>query len=188
VPLVIRLCAIKMENVPGSLFFRCSDTVSLLPGIDPLALFSRRGVGREKRAVPTTIVSLTREVRDRRNEPNGGLVDSQLRASDEHSFIVRVLRARRAPAPSSPSFQVRSLSFQGWGLIDLPLHVAFSPAHPLARRDVPLARARVFGDRALREHERSSGSIHPPLCSVSARPTWVSFHSLSLLTYPYNSG
>jgi hypothetical protein len=39
----------------GSLFFRCTDTVSLLSGIDPLALFSRRGVGREKGAVPTTI-------------------------------------------------------------------------------------------------------------------------------------
>ncbi len=33
---------------------------------------------------------------------------------------------------------------QGWGLIDLPLRATFSPAHPLARRDVPLARARAF--------------------------------------------
>ena len=40
--------------------------------------------------------------------------------------------------PSSPVIS------QGWGLIDLPLRVAFSPAHPLARRDVPLARARAF--------------------------------------------
>ena len=38
------------------------------------------------------------------------------------------------------SFQARSLSLQGWGLIDLPLRAAFSPAHPRARRDVPLAR------------------------------------------------
>jgi hypothetical protein len=30
------------------------------------------------------------------------------------------------------------------------------PAHPLARRDVPLARARVFEDRALHEHRRAS--------------------------------
>jgi hypothetical protein len=65
----------------GSLFFRCSDTVSMLPGIDPLALFSRRGVGREKRAVPATIDVLTRDMRDKRDELKGGLVDSQLRAS-----------------------------------------------------------------------------------------------------------
>ena len=30
------------------------------------------------------------------------------------------------------------------GLFGLPLRAAFSPAHPLARRDVPLARARAF--------------------------------------------
>ncbi len=39
-----------------------------------------------------------------------------------------------------PSSRVIS---QGWGLIDLPLRASFSPAHPLARRDVPLARARA---------------------------------------------
>ncbi len=42
------------------------------------------------------------------------------------------------------SFQARSLSLQGWGLIDLLLRATFSPAHPLPRRDVPLARARGF--------------------------------------------
>ena len=42
------------------------------------------------------------------------------------------------------SLQARSYSLQGWGLIDLPLRATFSPAHPLARRDVPLARARAF--------------------------------------------
>ena len=30
------------------------------------------------------------------------------------------------------------------GLFGLPLRATFSPAHPLARRDVPLARARAF--------------------------------------------
>ena len=86
-----------------------------------------------------------------------------LRASDEHILIVRVLRARRAPGrpyplpPSSPVFS------QGWGLIDVPLRATFSPAHPLARRDVPVAQARVFCDRALREHRRSSGSIPSPV-------------------------
>ena len=35
--------------------------------------------------------------------------------------------------------------FQGdGGLIDLLLRATFSPAHPLARRDVPLARARAL--------------------------------------------
>src|SRR5437773_4430531 len=48
---------------------------------------------------------------------------------------------------------------QGWGLIDLPLRATFSPAHPPARRDVPLARARGVRDRALREHRRSTGPI-----------------------------
>ena len=57
------------------------------------------------------------------------------------------------------SFQARSLCSQGWGLIDLPLRATFSPAHPLARRDMPSARARVFRGRALREHRRSSGPI-----------------------------
>jgi hypothetical protein len=60
-------------------------------------------------------------------------------------------------ATPSP-LQARSLSLQGWGLIDLPLRATFSPAHPLAdifhppyppiasqsiSRDVPLARARA---------------------------------------------
>ena len=48
---------------------------------------------------------------------------------------------------------------QGWGLMDLAPRATFLPAHPLARRDVPSARARVFRGRALREHRRSSGSI-----------------------------
>jgi hypothetical protein len=56
-----------------------------------------------------------------------------------------------APYPTLPSSLVIS---QGWGLIDLPLRTTFSPAHPLARRDVPLSQARVFRDFALREHRR----------------------------------
>ena len=59
---------------------------------------------------------------------------------------------------------VSLVSSQGWGLIDLPLRTNFSPAHPLARQDVPLTRARVFGGHALREQRRSSGSI-PPACA-----------------------
>jgi hypothetical protein len=33
---------------------------------------------------------------------------------------------------------------QGWGLIELPLRATFSPAHPLASRDVLVAQARAF--------------------------------------------
>jgi len=53
---------------------------------------------------------------------------------------------------------------QGWGVIDLPLRAAFSPAHPLACRDMPLALARASRDRALREHRRSSASTPPLFC------------------------
>ena len=70
-------------------------------------------------------------------------------------FLVLILRARRALGTPFPSFQAP----QGWGLIDLLLRAAFSPAHPPAdishppnppialqsiSRDVPLARARAF--------------------------------------------
>ena len=41
------------------------------------------------------------------------------------------------------SFSAAFSSREG-GLFGLPLRAAFSPAHPLARRDVPLARARAF--------------------------------------------
>jgi len=45
----------------------------------------------------------------------------------------------------TPSRQDAPFRGQGrWGLIDLPLRAAFSPSHPLARRDVPLAQARAF--------------------------------------------
>ena len=47
------------------------------------------------------------------------------------------------------SLQARSLSLRGWGLIDLLLRATFSPAHPLARRDVPLARERAFQSSSL---------------------------------------
>mgnify|MGYP007082005540 CR=1 FL=1 len=70
------------------------------------------------------------------------------------------------------SLQACSLSLQGWGLIDLPLRAAFSPSHPLACRDVPLARARGVRDCALREHRRSSGSIPSYLRSASKKGTW----------------
>jgi hypothetical protein len=96
-----------------------------------------------------------RDVRDKRDErdgPNGeGLVDFPLHTSSQ-----------------SPT----SFSRVAWLILECarPSH----PAHPLAddfhppylpiasqsiSRDVPLARARVFGGRALREHRRSSGSI-----------------------------
>src|SRR4029077_18665694 len=48
---------------------------------------------------------------------------------------------RRALDPCDHRF---SAFFLEGGLDDLPLRVFFPPAHPLARRDVPLARAKVF--------------------------------------------
>ena len=57
-----------------------------------------------------------------------------LRASDEHIPIVRVLRVRRAPGRSYPSFQACSLSLQESGLIDLPLRVSRNPDARRARQ------------------------------------------------------
>ncbi len=58
-------------------------------------------------------------------------------------FRDRALHEHRRPS-SLPSLPPSSLVLsQGWGLIDLPLRATFSPAHPLARRDVPLAQARA---------------------------------------------
>ena len=53
----------------------------------------------------------------------------------------------------SPLLQAHSLFLQAWGLIDLLLRATFSPAHPLVRRDVPVAQARPFRGRAFREQE-----------------------------------
>jgi hypothetical protein len=66
------------------------------------------------------------------------------------------LRASSDCYSSKWSLQARSLSLQGWGLIDLPLRATFSPAHPLARRDVPLTQARAvrFSPLALRRAAR----------------------------------
>jgi hypothetical protein len=55
-----------------------------------------------------------------------------------------LLRTLRNHQLSKCSLQACFFFSQGWGLIDLPLRAAFSPAHPRARRDVPLARARAF--------------------------------------------
>ena len=46
-----------------------------------------------------------------------------LRASDEHRFIVRILRARRAPGRPSSSRLAR-FPLQGWELIELPLRAS----------------------------------------------------------------
>ena len=84
---------------------------------------------------PSSLVLSSRE---------GGLIGLPLRVSNEGLPRPRVARAQgtiRLPFSSLPSSLVIS---QGWSLIDLPLRAAFSPAHPLARRDVPLARARAF--------------------------------------------
>ena len=88
----------------------------------------------------------------------GVLLDLPLRASNEGLLRPRVARAQEINRPPSPSFQARlfhslwngtrvgstaavergyrcslqarSLSLQGWGLLDLPLRATFSPALP----------------------------------------------------------
>jgi hypothetical protein len=70
-------------------------------------------------------------------------------ARDQHgchstSFIVGALRARKAPRRSLPLLSLLVFSSLEGGLLDLPLRATFSPAHPLARRDVPSARARAL--------------------------------------------
>ena len=81
------------------------------------------------------------------------------------SFTARVERGCKR------SFQACLFSLQGWGLFDLLLRATCSPAHPLARRDVPFARARAFLSRALREHRRSSASIPSRVPRARRTPT-----------------
>jgi len=74
--------------------------------------------------------------------------DRPNRPNEQDRLAGRARRANRGgpgefPSALSCSFQARPFPLQGWGLIDLPLRAAFSPAHPMARRDVPLALARA---------------------------------------------
>jgi hypothetical protein len=74
--------------------------------------------------------------------------DPPLRGSNDHRFIVGVPRAQRIAGAALllpfPYFRAcLSFSLEG-GLFGLPLRATFSPAHPLARRDVPVALARAF--------------------------------------------
>ena len=72
----------------------------------------------------------------------------------------RALRKHRKPAGTHIPSPLKFLPHPLGESPDCPsLHATFSPAHPLARRDVPLTRARGVCDRALREQRRSSGSI-----------------------------
>jgi len=73
------------------------------------------------------------------------------------------------------ALQARSLSLRGWGLIDLPLRATFSPAHPLARRDVPLARA---GESATARCA-STGDHQAPSLSLFCEQEERSAYSLS---------
>jgi len=56
------------------------------------------------------------------------LRDPGLRASDEHHWSIWSCQ----------------ICYLAGGLIGLPLRATFSPAHPLARRDVPWAQARII--------------------------------------------
>jgi hypothetical protein len=54
--------------------------------------------------------------------------------------------------PTARVFPIPHFIFKG-GLVDPRLRAAFSPARPLAPRDVPLARASTFVSCAFREQE-----------------------------------
>ena len=78
----------------------------------------------------------------------------------EHSFTVRVLRARRAPGHSLFFLTSLLLSSLGLAWIGSLLRAAFSPAHPLARRDVPVAQARAFRFSPLFTRGNSQTVLH----------------------------
>ena len=67
------------------------------------------------------------------------------------------------------SLHARSLSLQGWGLIDLPLRAAFSPAYPIALGDVPFTLARALNSLNLYLRER-------PRLPFTARIERAQFH------------
>src|SRR6266850_8228758 len=52
-------------------------------------------------------------------------------SKNKRTTAVRATKAKRAADENNPSKLARYLS-KGWGLNDLPLRAAFSPAHPLA--------------------------------------------------------
>ena len=110
--------------------------------------------------------------------------------------------------PESSDLRSSIFSLEG-GLDGLPLRATFSPAHPLARRDVPLAQARAFNSlnlylgsgqgcpllRASNEHSfivrvlrarRAHGRSRPLLCSGSKGSAQVSFEMLVLCGWSEN--
>ena len=116
-------------------------------------------------------------------QPSGacGVFDCGRRA---RSFSGRAFREqRKLRRPLHHTFQACSFPLEGWRLIDFHCARLFHPAHPLVHRDVPLARARASGHRALREHRRSTG-LHPLLCSRSTGPARVAFPSIYPIVPP----
>jgi hypothetical protein len=60
--------------------------------------------------------------------------------------------------PLRASFQFPQYLFKG-SLVDPRLRATFSPAHPLARQDVPLAQASTFLSYAFREQEDDQAAL-----------------------------
>ena len=94
-----------------------------------MLLRTHRGCCRDRTRQPFRFVS---------SDSSSSTIHSSLREWPGLRFTERI-----EGAPLYCSLQAHLLSLQGRGLIDLPLRATFSPAHPLARRDVPLARARA---------------------------------------------
>src|SRR5436309_14754810 len=78
-----------------------------------------------------------------------------LRAWDEHSFIVRVLRARRAPGHSFPSFQARSFFLSKGGL-------DWSPTAHVERPQLHRGRSLSTGDQPGYPYFHPSLLVPPP--------------------------
>ena len=95
----------------------------------------RTNLGAVPLLLPSSLVALS---------PGGGLLlSSTARVERGPSHGARSASTEDIGGHPLSSLQACSSSLQGWGLIDLPLRAAFSPTRPLARRDVPLARARA---------------------------------------------
>ena len=99
------------------------------------------------------------------------LLDCARRTS---TFLSCAFREQRRPSslPSSHTPSTLACFSQEGGLFGLPLRATFSPAHPLARRDVPFTR------RAPSERARSAskkGIWLPPSYSSfdRATPSWL---------------
>ena len=90
-----------------------------------------------------------RAVKDRLDQERG-----------QEPFVGTTRRALHTNGPDPLILQRSQPYGEGGNLVDPRLRATFSPAHPLARRDVPLARARAFRFSSLRPRGSSQTVLH----------------------------